>query len=398
MSQNFVPVASISPGYPCHLLADACPSLDGSMNWFSHLKQPSVKVLELSWLILSHQAIKQAPKWVWSQPLLSFPILEWPHPSTVLITANICPSHRPPKSDHCSNHILTSGQLRQSSPPLTCPLAVAHLGKGQALLDRWRAAPDWVPAASQAAPRLSRQPPSLPLSLSLLHTQPNSTFKVTTCAELYNALSSLYEQIPRTLVLTVSSATCLHFHSLPNDHRWLTNRDNRLSGRKTWVKQPAVSAQNVCTELPHPLLLTCRAACWNRMGIGRAELKQSRSRDSALSPKPQPALVALALVPGKIYETLSRAQDGARLLLWRIHHTFFFSMELWSGSAKENWKDFKTLIWQLGSGDIWGMRYVTISCTMYMLDYRHWRRFWLQKLFGERRVGCHLLLGSWGNI
>ena len=76
------------------------------------LKRTLGKVSELSLLILSQQAIKQASTSHGGQsgsdlsqiPLLSFPIFGPAHPSTVLITANICPDQRAPKSGSFSSH------------------------------------------------------------------------------------------------------------------------------------------------------------------------------------------------------------------------------------------------------------------------------------------------------
>ena len=158
--------------------------------WSSHLKKrPQWKFLELSIDIepLDDKTgfnIPWEPKWVWSRFYLSQYLGLNSHPSTADNRQHL---PRP----RCTNNLLLKSHFNLKSgsehlsPSLTCPLAlspwVAHLGKAQALLDRWRAAPDWVPAASQAAPRVSRQPPSLSCPLQL-HTRPNSTL-VTTCAQ-----------------------------------------------------------------------------------------------------------------------------------------------------------------------------------------------------------------------
>ena len=234
------------------------------------------------------------------------------------------PSHLPPSLlPPLISHILTWARPRpcltvDGRPPTECRLP-----------------PKLHPVSAPSQPPLHTQPPSL------AHSSPTQLKSPHVCSMMHclstASLARQCQQFP---------AACLHFQSLPNDHRWLSNRDNRLRGCKIFEPNNLcrLTVQRCLILLLIILILpfegnTLTRRGWNRMGIGRAEFKQSRSHDSASAfTQTTTTTTASALVPAEIYETLSGAQDGALSILWRIHHTFFFLKAV--VQASWNWKYF----------------------------------------------------------
>ena len=132
--------------------------------------------------------------------------------------------------------VLKKPLIHLSWPPLTWAWEAL-----QGLLDRWRPAPDWEPAASRAAPRVTAGPQEEKSHLLFNLVCFSSLLAIL----LFCQLKSQDVTQPGVCLPLSTSPSCwrhvLVYISVPpplNDHRALRNRGNRFSRRKLKPNNP----------------------------------------------------------------------------------------------------------------------------------------------------------------